>query len=73
MSAPASLQTLIGRYVVERRRLGFEATDALYLNSLARHLRSVKHKGPLTLEVMADWARHRAPTAARIPRPGRGA
>ena len=57
MSAPASLQTLIGRYVVERRRLGFETTDALYLNSLARHLRSVKHKGPLTLEVMADWAR----------------
>ena len=33
MSAPASLQTLIGRYVVERRRLGFETTDALYLNS----------------------------------------
>ena len=57
MSAPASLQTLIGRYVVERRRLGFEATDALYLSSLARHLRAVKHKGPLTLEVMADWAR----------------
>lgn len=51
------LRDLIRRYVAERRRLGFRSSDAGHIYSLARHLRSVRHKGPLTLEAMADWAR----------------
>ncbi len=58
MSAPASLQPRIDLYLTERHRLGFACRDeAGYLRSFARHVQSVNHRGPLTVEVMADWAR----------------
>ena len=74
MSAPASLQSRIDLYVAsridlyltERRRLGFACRhDAGTLRSFVRHVQSVSHRGPLTVEVMADWARrdsHRSRT-----------
>jgi len=58
MSAAASVLVRVERYVVERRRLGFsERTQAYALRSFARHVQSVGHRGPLTVEVMAHWAR----------------
>ena len=59
MSASASLHSRIDLYLAERSRLGFACRhDANTLRSLARHVQSVRHNGPLTVEVMADWARH---------------
>lgn len=58
MSAPTSLQVRVEHYLVERRRLGFSArTQAYALRSFACHIQTVGHRGPLTVEVMADWAR----------------
>lgn len=58
MSALTSLQARVERYLVERRRLGFSARSQAYaLRSFARHVQAVSHRGPLTVEVMADWAR----------------
>jgi hypothetical protein len=58
MSAAASLRVLVERYLRERRRLGFGlvGTDSA-LRSFARHVQAIDHHGPLTVEVMADWAR----------------
>jgi integrase len=54
----AGLGTLVERYLKERRRLGFDLRGPAYcLRSLTRHLRQVRHRGPLTMEVMAEWAR----------------
>lgn len=53
-----SLQTRIEHYLAERRRLGFsDHTQTYALRSFARHVQSVGHRGPLTVEVMANWAR----------------
>ncbi len=58
MSATPSLQVLVERYLVERRRLGFSLRGPAYaLRSFARHVSAVRHRGPLTAEVMAGWAR----------------
>jgi integrase len=58
MSALTSLQARVARYLVERRRLGFSDHSQTYaLRSFARHVQAVSHRGPLTVEVMADWAR----------------
>ena len=58
MSAATPLQARVERYLVERRRLGFSARAQAYaLRSFARHIQAVGHRGPLTVEVMADWAR----------------
>jgi integrase len=58
MSALTSLQVRVKRYLVERRRLGFSDHSQTYaLRSFARHVQAVSHRGPLTVEVMADWAR----------------
>ena len=57
MSAP-TLQRLVERYLVERARVGCDLRSITYaLRSFARHVRSVGHRGPLTAEIMADWAR----------------
>lgn len=57
MSAP-TLRILVERYLVERRRLGFDLRKSAYaLRSFARYVGAVGHRGPLTVEVMADWAR----------------
>jgi integrase len=58
MSAAISLHAQVERYLTERRRLGFGLrTPAYALRGFARHVHSVGHRGPLSVEVMADWAR----------------
>lgn len=58
MSAVTSVAARVERYLLERRRLGFaERTQAYALRSFARHVQSVGHRGPLTVEIMAEWAR----------------
>jgi hypothetical protein len=55
MSAPASLQARVERYLGERRRLGFTARNEAYsLRSFVRHVQTAGHRGPLTVEVMAE-------------------
>jgi hypothetical protein len=52
------LTALVDRYLTERRTLGFQLRSAAYsLRSLAEYVRRTRHRGPLTLEVMAQWAR----------------
>jgi len=58
MSSATSLQALVERYLLERRRLGFALRSPAYaLRSFARHIQAIGHRGPLTVELMADWAR----------------
>ena len=58
MNPDTTLQALVERYLDERHRLGFSArTQAYALRSFARHVHAVGHHGPITIEVMADWAR----------------
>ena len=72
MSAPDLLQARVNEYLAERRRLGFELrTMGLALASFASYVAGVRHQGPLTVDLMADWARqdkaqiHKAGTKAR--------
>ena len=58
MSARASLQARVDQYLAERRLLGFKLDNmARRLASFARHVANAGHVGPLTVELMADWAR----------------
>jgi integrase len=58
MSATTSLRARVERYLAERRRLGFGLLSPAYaLRGFARHVQTVGHHGPLTVEIMADWAR----------------
>ena len=58
MSARISLQTRIDDYLAERRRLGFELRSwDTFLAGFARFVASRHHWGPLTVELMAEWAR----------------
>ena len=58
MSNP-SLLTLVERYLAERARLGFAVRkSAGNLRDFAYHVQLAGHRGPLTVEIMADWARH---------------
>ena len=58
MSRRISLQARINDYLAERRRLGFElhSRDTL-LASFARYVAGRHHRGPLAVDLMADWAR----------------
>lgn len=61
----APLATLVGRYLEERHRLGFNPNSNAYaLRSLVDHVRRTGHRGPLTVEVMAQWARKDAHDSA---------
>jgi integrase len=58
MSACTKLQGRVDDYVAERRRLGFKLhSSGMALSSFARYVVSVRHQGPLTVKLMADWAR----------------
>jgi integrase len=58
MSAPAALPKMVERYLLERHRLGFlDRTSSCSLRSFARHVHASGLRGPLTTEVMAEWAR----------------
>ena len=53
-----SLLVRVEQYLSERRRLGFSGhTQAYAIRSFTRHVQTIGHRGPLTVEVMADWAR----------------
>src|SRR5207247_1773621 len=57
MSAPALMQR-VQAFLAERHRSGFQARSTGYaLISFARHMDQQHHRGPLTVERMADWAR----------------
>ena len=58
MSAQLSLQARVEQYLAERRRGGFELSTVGYaLASFARHVQAAGHHGPLTVDLMAAWAR----------------
>jgi len=58
MSAPTTMETMVGNYLAERRRLGFAlGSSGLALMSFARYVDRLRHRRPLTVEVMAEWAR----------------
>jgi len=58
MNAPMGLRSKVDEYMAERRRLGFELTNmALALASFASFVDRINHQGPLTIDLMADWAR----------------
>lgn len=58
MNARISLQARIDDYLAERRRLGFVLRSrGSLLAGFARYVEGRHHQGPLTVELMADWAR----------------
>lgn len=58
MSARTTLQARVEQYLAERRRLGFELRSMGHgLARFARYVAEVGHQGPLTVDVMAAWAR----------------
>lgn len=58
MSAQVSLQTRVEQYLDERRQLGFNLRSMGHgLPGFARYVTEVDHQGPLTVDLMADWAR----------------
>ena len=74
MSSHISLQQRIDDYLAERRRLGFQLRSrGTFLTGFARYVTEQHHRGPLTVELMVDWARqdkwhHETPStwAARL-------
>src|SRR4029077_12093931 len=66
MSAPSDLASDLGvrveQYLDQRRHLGFELCSAEnILPTSPRFVTDVRHAGPLTVEVMAQWARQVQP------------
>lgn len=58
MSAAVTLAARVEQYLAERRRLGFQLRTMAYsLHSLVEHVRRTRHRGALTIELMAAWAR----------------
>ena len=58
MSARSRLQNKVDDYLAERRQLGFELHSMGYaLRGLASYADSSCHEGPLTADLMTDWAR----------------
>lgn len=58
MNAQVSLQQRVNDYIAERRRLGFQlrSRDTL-LAGFARYVAERNHTGPLTADIMVNWAR----------------
>ncbi len=58
MNAQVGLQQRVDDYIAERRRLGFQirSRDTL-LAGFARYVAERHHTGPLTADIMVDWAR----------------
>ena len=72
MNKLITLQERVQDYLAERRRLGFQLkSPELPLMDFARYVDSLDWAGPLTLDVMSDWARldkqgrHKSETWAR--------
>jgi len=67
MSAPAELVARVQQYLVERRRLGFKMRSPGHaLGNFARFVTDTGHTGPLTVELMAQWARQAQGAQASI-------
>ena len=59
MSARVSLQQRIDDYLAERQCLGFKLhSRSTLLAGFARYVADRKHRGPLTADLMIEWARH---------------
>jgi hypothetical protein len=60
VSGAATLAARVEQYLAERRRLGFDLRTMSYsLRSLAEYVRKTRHRGALTVELMAA---HPAPS-----------
>lgn len=58
MSAHINLQRRVDDYLDERHHLGFQLrSQGTFLAGFARYVANRHHEGPLTVELMADWAR----------------
>lgn len=58
MSARITMQMHAANYLSERRRLGFALRSSGYsINSFARYVDALNLQEPLSVEVMAEWAR----------------
>lgn len=58
MKTQTTMQTLVDNYLVERRRLGFELGKTGHaLASFARYVDQLGTRRPLTLKLMAEWAK----------------
>lgn len=58
MSQPVNLRARVRQFLRERRRLGFQLRSMGYaLRSFAHHADKPENAGPLTVEIMAEWAR----------------
>jgi len=58
MSQPTHLRARVRQYLRERRRLGFQLRSMEYaLRGFAHYVDKLENPGPLTVEVMAEWAR----------------
>ena len=58
MSARVTLQARVEQYLAERRRVGFTLRTMAYgLARFAKHVEGAGHRGPLTVDLMAAWAR----------------
>lgn len=59
MNAATTMQSHAEHYLDERRQLGYDSRTTGYaLRSFARYVDGLGLEGPLTVEVMAAWARH---------------
>jgi integrase len=58
MKTKITMQMRVDNYLSERRHLGFKlSTTGPYLASFARYVDYLGYREPLTLELMADWAK----------------
>ena len=67
MSRRHSMQSLVQEYLNERRRLGFALIiPGTQLMSFARFADRVGHRGPLTCQIIVDWAQGQAKRATPL-------
>ncbi len=65
MNTSIDLHARVNEYLAERRRMGFGLVHMGYaLQSFSNYVASACHQGPLTIELMAAWARN--DTAQRL-------
>ena len=58
MNTPVTMQTHAENYLDERRQLGYGShTTGYAVRNFARYVDGLGYEGPLTVEVMAAWAR----------------
>jgi len=64
MRTKKSMQRRAQEYIDERRRLGYDlSTTGAKLLAFASFADKADHKGPLTLQLIVDWAKGQATRA----------